>query len=278
MKHKKIYIAIIGLAFVGFLFVYFSNQQHDWRIIFFDIGQGDSILIQTNDGQDILIDGGPDSTVIYKLGEYLPFYDRTIDLVIATHPDADHIVGLIEVLNRYQVKKFLYTGIEDDSSIYATLQKIVNDRKVTAEITFAGQDLGIHELEVLYPLENISGQSFDNTNNTSIVLEIQSGEIKVLLTGDAEKEVEQLLVDTYDNLDIDILKLGHHGSNTSSIEEFILATKPEVAIVSAGEDNRYGHPARRVIKRAERLGTKILSTIEVGDIVINIDEQKYFAE
>lgn len=240
------------------------------KVTFFDVGQGDAIFISTSSHQHILIDGGPDSTILRKLGETLPFYDRTIDLIILTHPHADHLFGLIDVLKTYRVKQVMLTGIEFDSELYQQLYREINTSKVPVAYAHAGQIIlfnSSHDegLVVLYPFDDLRAQQEKNLNNSSIVLKY-IGDQEILFTGDAEKKLEKELMNSPFQLTSDILKAGHHGSKTSSNQEFIEMVSPREVIISVGE-NTFHHPSLETIKRFARQGIQISRTDIIGDIM-----------
>lgn len=229
-------------------------------------------------GQNVLIDGGPDNTVIKRLGENLTWWDKTIDLMILSHPHSDHVAGLAEVLKRYQVRKILYTGVVHNSPDYLAWLELIRARQIPLVIIDRPQKINLGEnnyLDILYPLESVLGREVDNLNNSSLMFKLVYGQTSFLFTGDAEIEVERLLVGTQDLpvgtqdfafLQANVLKLGHHGSDTSSSQEFLEAVNPEIAIIQVGKDNDFGHPSRRVLKRLERLGAKVFRTDLEGTI------------
>jgi len=293
MKKKSVLI-ILGtlfgfnvLAWIGV----FQLSRAGLEVTFFDVGQGDAIFIETPLGHQVLIDGGPDVSLLEKLGDEMPFWDRTIDLIILTHPEHDHIAGLIEVLKKYQVENVLWTGVLKDTAEFREWQRLIKEEGAKIYIAQAGQQIvwdatpdcrGSHprhlnprHLEILYPFENLENQSVKNTNNTSIISRLVYGENSFLLTGDAYKSVERELLGLAEQLDSDVLKVGHHGSKTSSAEEFIKEVSPEIAIISAGQDNSYGHPHQEVLETLEKYGITILRTDKDGDIKIISDGEDY---
>lgn len=273
MPHKLykilLILGIVASVAAVLLFWLYWRAPHNLEVDFLDVGQGDAILIKAPAGQNILIDGGPDKTVIKRLGENLPWWDKKIDLMILTHPHDDHVTGLIDVLKRYQVKKILYTGVAHNAPNYLTWLKLVRDKKSPLAIIDKEQtiDLGAGaKLEILYPDESFLNKTVDDLNQSSIVIKLTHGQNKFLLTGDAGELVEKNLVGRGADLTADVLKIGHHGSDTSSSEAFLDKIQPRLAIISVGEDNQFGHPNLRIIKRLERLEAKIYRTDENGTI------------
>lgn len=261
-------IFVVALFFASYLWL--TKQPRNLEVDFLDVGQGDAILIKSPFGQNILIDGGPDSLILKRLGENLPWWERTIDLIILTHPHDDHIVGFNEVLKRYEAQKIIYTGIVYDSPVYASWQKIVKDYQIPVVIIDRPQTINLGDncnLEILYPRQAVYGQGIDNLNNSSLVAKLACNGMKILLMGDAEQEEEKELVQASIDLSADIIKVSHHGSDTASSDEFLARVKPQYAIIEAGK-NDFGLPSLRVIKRLERLGAKVYRTDQNGTIIV----------
>ncbi len=247
------------------------------KIYFFDVGQGDSIFIEAPNGNQVLIDGGPDNSVLSELGKIMPFYDKDIDLVVLTHSDADHVTGLIEVLERYEVENIVYSNIVRKSSLYNAWQEAVAEERADIVDPVAGKiiDLGNDvRLAILHPAESLDGANKEKVNNDSVVLILKYGETEVLLTGDIEKQTERSVVLNGMSVDTDILKVAHHGSKTSTIEEFLTAVSPEVAIIQVGK-NRYGHPTSEVLNRLENFGIKYYRTDLDGTVKVTSDGKLY---
>lgn len=270
---KKILIflsTIVSLCLIiGSIYFYQSKSTNNLEVIFFDVGQGDSIFIETPKKFQILIDGGPDNTVIYKLGKYLPFYDRTIDLIILSHPHNDHLVGLVEVLKRYQVKKVLITSVEDHAPAYLAFWEEVKRQDIKVQIAVRGQLLDLEKdlsIEILSPFKFSESQVLEKLNNSSTVLKLKFNEINFLFTGDAEVDVEEELLSLNINLEADVFKAGHHGSDTSNTKKFLEAVNPNFFVISVRQNNKFGLPSLRVLNRVKRMGVEILRTDLLGDI------------
>ena len=258
-------VPIFGLSY---------SPPKELEVDFLDVGQGDAILIKSPFGQNILIDGGPDSKVIEELGKSLPFWDKRIDLMVLTHPHDDHVTGLIEVIKRYNVKKILYTGVVHDSPNYLAWLAAIRERKIPLVIIDRPQKIVLGDdcyMEIIYPRKNFLAQETDNLNNSSIVARLVYGQTKFLLMGDAEIEVEKELLADGADLSAQVLKVGHHGSDTSSGEEFLKAVSPQIAAIQVGKDNDFGHPSLRILKRLERAGAEILRTDKNGTIKLVSD-------
>ncbi|MCX6746392.1 MAG: ComEC/Rec2 family competence protein [Candidatus Parcubacteria bacterium] len=272
---------ILGSALlIIFLLIAFTahsqNQRQNLEVDFLDVGQGDSILIKTPYQQNILIDGGPDNKVLSALGKNLAFYDKDIDLVVLTHPHTDHVIGLVEILRRYKVKKVLLTEVKNNSPPYLALleeikkQNIETDKADGPKDIVLGQDL---DLKILYPLNDISQKNFENLNDSSIVAKLIYKNESFLFTGDAGLPVEQDLLASKVDLTANVLKVGHHGSKYSSSQEFLDAIKPQYAVIEVGANNSYGHPHLITVKRLEQDNIKIFRTDLNGTINFTSDGQ-----
>lgn len=273
-RREKIVLALtfffIFFSVLGFLF--WLGRDSGLKIYFFDVGQGDSIFIETENKKQILIDGGPDNSIIQKLPQAMSFWDRTIDLVILTHPDKDHIFGLLEVLKRYNVKAVVETGVRCEKGECLAWEDLKNHEKAVVISPKLGDSISLDEntkIFILHPFENQSGKEFSKTNNTSIVAKLIYGDASFLFTGDIEKQVEEKLILAGINIDSDYLKIPHHGSKTSSTDIFLDAVSPLAAFISLGLDNRYGHPHEEVVNRLEKYSIKYYRTDVSGDILLS---------
>lgn len=265
-------IVLISISIPVFLLAY--NPSDDLEVDFLDIGQGDAMLIKAPEGQNILIDGGPDSKIIDCLSDELPWWDRTIDLMILTHPHDDHVSGLIEVLKRYEVKKIAYTGVPHNSPSFLEWLKTIKEKNISLIIIDREQKITLGPdcfLEFLYPNQAIFGKKAVNLNNTSIINKLTYKHNKFLFTGDAEIELENILLNNNFDLKADVLKIGHHGSDTSSSEKFLKAVDPKFGIIEVGKNNKFNHPSLRVLKRLERMNIKTYRTDMDGTIRILSD-------
>ncbi len=221
-------------------------SDHRLQVSFLDVGQGDAIYIRTPAGQDILIDGGPSpQRLAQELSQKMPFWDRTIELVVSTHADADHLTGLVEALKRYKVKQIVSPGVAADTDLYREWLRFIKEKDVPEAVVEAGQRVRLDgglEFEVLNPFDG----SVDDTNAASIVLSLVFGDISFLFTGDLTAEADLELI--YRRLvpDITILKVAHHGSGGSTTSAFLAVNRPELAVIQVGKNN-YGHPKPEVI-------------------------------
>jgi competence protein ComEC len=289
-KDRKIIFVLVlfSILLLGcvFYFYYNQNRPHKFKVTFFDIGQGDASLIQFNNGQKMLVDCGKDKKILAKLGQTLPFYDRIIDYVLVTHPDLDHYGGCVDVLKNYQVKQVIINDHKKENDPYWREwdKTVKNESGATVKIMDKPEvwTIASSTLEFLSPDSSLSlTVAADDNNNYSIVFRLKNDRISFLFTGDMEEPVEQALVHKYCSvssttcpaLQADVLKVGHHGSDSASGQEFLNLVGPRIATVSVGKGNHYGHPSLRVLKKLERVGAEILRTDLKGDIMIPVDNQ-----
>lgn len=267
---------LVGLNILAWLAVFDLNQSN-LEVTFFSVGQGDAAFVETPQHRQILIDGGPDSTILEKLGEEMAFWDRTIDLVVLTHPEHDHIAGLLEVLASYRVKNVLWSGILRDTAEYRKWQNLIEAENANIYTARSGQRIkeGAVSFQVLHPFDDLAGRTVSDTNNTSVILRLVFGQNSFLLTGDAYQSVEKDLVRRGAIVEADVLKVGHHGSKTSTAAEFVAAVSPAIAVISAGRDNSYGHPHPEVLDTLTKYGINILRTDIQDDIKIISDGKNY---
>ena len=252
----------------------YSRKNNELKVVFLDIGQGDAILIQTPFGQDILIDGGPGTKIIHELDKHMGFWNRDIELMILTHPHADHVDGLVEVLKRYEVEKVLGYEINYNYSAFHEWLRLIKEKEIPFNRTKVGDKFILGEnlfLETLYPFSDITGQEFKDVNDASIINRLCYFETCFVLTGDASKEMELDLVNSGLNIKAEVLKVGHHGSKYSSDEAFLKLVNPKYAIIQSGKDNKHGHPHYITLKRLIDSGAEILRNDEKGEIICHTD-------
>jgi len=249
------------------------------HVCFMDVGEGDAILIRTPDGKTILLDGGPSPSVLMsELGRRLPFWDRRVDLVILSHPDDDHISGLLPVLERYDVGQVMEPGWKVEAPPYRAWEGLIQGRSIRRTFPRAGARLDLGRgawMTVLHPGYTWIKGSHADTNNNGLVIRLQMGKASFLFPADIEAEAERRLVSNRANLDCVVLKVPHHGSDTSLTEAFLRAANPQVGIISVGRDNRFGHPAAATIARLHDAGVLILRTDELGSIELTTDGRSY---
>jgi beta-lactamase superfamily II metal-dependent hydrolase len=283
---SKTKILAIATFIAAYLAVFFYSQAfgihttNQLQVSFLDVGQGDAIYIKAPNGNDMLIDGGRSSTTLTKkLKNVMAPGDGVIDIVLATHPDADHIGGLHMVLEKYSVGEFIEPGVPASSKLYTSLESDLVQHRVPQMLARTGMEIildaerGI-SFTVLAPFTVYEGE---DTNDASIVGILSYGEQTFMLTGDAGVAAETEIIENKNSainlptITADVLKLGHHGSRTSSSEAFLKATNSSVAIISAGCDNSYGHPHKEVTDRLARFQIPTLSTCISGTITFTTD-------
>jgi competence protein ComEC len=256
------------LLVVVLVFVFVSLPGEDLEVVFCDVGQGDAVLISKGYSQ-VLIDAGPDDSVLGCLEEHIPFWDRRIEMVVNTHADRDHIGGLDEVLSSYMVGRLVISEYGDNRDSMRVEELVERDNIPVWEAVDGGRlVLGDIEFEVLWPGRDSKGQVLgvsDKRNEVSVVLKMSYGEFDVALVGDIGFVVEEEIYDDFG--DVEVLKVGHHGSKHSSSSEFLDAVKPELSVIQVGK-NSYGHPSPEVIERLEKVGSRVMRNDKDGDVVV----------
>ncbi len=253
-RKMKWILSLLLLAAVLVTGTAFTLPDNKLHVSFLNVGEGDAILIQKGNRQ-ILIDGGPGPQAVgVELGKKMPFWDRDIDLVILTHPHQDHLGGLVDVIRDFRVKKVIFTHLEYQSPLYTEWLQLIQEKNIEAVNTTAGWQIDMGDgviLQVLNPPEQLfSGTSSDMDNN-GIVLRLCSGEVSFLLCADIMREAEMELISTRADLAATVLKVAHHGSGTSTTGEFLSVAEPQLAVISVGYDNKFGHPDAGVLNRLE---------------------------
>ncbi|MFA5001050.1 MAG: ComEC/Rec2 family competence protein [Candidatus Paceibacterota bacterium] len=280
MKYRWFFIFLL-LIFTTtvWLAIWWETPSQYLTVNFLDVGQGDAILITAPNRKQVLIDGGPNQTVVRELGQVMPFFDHSIDLVMASHPDQDHIGGLPEVFNRYQVAGFIEPKFPAKTSVYQNLQEKIKEEESTHLIAQVGTKIILGRdvsLEILsakpWQLGPRGGQP--DTNNSSIVARLTYASTTFLFTGDLPtKASDQLAWAQASKIKADVLKVSHHGAKSSNSFLFLKTVKPEYAVISVGVDNRYGHPSVETLAWLETVGAEILQTKDLGTITLKSDGQ-----
>ena len=279
---KVIIVSVIAIAVLLGLNLYDGGIKNLkaglLTIAFLDVGQGDSILIRTPQEKNILIDGGPDNSVVFELDKIVPSYDREIDAMILTHPHADHVDGLVDVLKDYKVDEIYYTGVSHTAPDYIEWLKEVREKNIPINIVKKALTLNLEpdlNLEFLYPFDHdFTNEVIDDLNNSSIVNKLIYKNTKFLFTGDAAEAEESEILQSGQDISADVLKVGHHGSKTSTSDAFLKAINPVYAIISVGLGNSFGHPHYRTLSKLNDLGAKVLRTDEKGTIIMQSDGEK----
>lgn len=286
LKRKEQGLFIILFLFILNIFAWieiYNLRKVGTEVMFFDVGQGDSIFIETQNKHQVLIDGGPNSAILKKLAKEMPFYDRTLDLVILSHPEKDHFTGLIEVLKRYKVDNIMWTGVVRETAEWKEWNALIKKEGARVVIAQAGKKVLFPKtnshIDILYPFLNFEGKKIKDSNNTSIVAKFFApGNNNFVFTGDIEKEGEENLVNSDLDITATVLKIAHHGSKTSSSEDFLEKVSPELAVISAGRDNKYGHPHSEVLANLAKFGIQVKRTDKDGDIKFIIKDNNLYYE
>ncbi|MFH1012678.1 MAG: MBL fold metallo-hydrolase [Candidatus Peregrinibacteria bacterium] len=256
------------------VFSFWDVVGHGLEVSVLDVGQGDAILISTPDYKNILIDAGPGSQVIDPLGGAMGFFDKTIDLFVLTHPHRDHLGGILDVMQKYKIKRVMLTGAVSHDPFYESFLEEIKAQNVEIVMPSQERDIQVGQgvyLDVLYPLQGQSllGQEAGNLNNTSIAIRVMRQtsdglENLVMLSGDAEQEEELEILLSGQDLRGEVLKLGHHGSRTATSNPWLQAVGPREVIVSAGLDNTFGHPHPETLEKVKELD--MWNTMEQGSL------------
>lgn len=277
----KIRVTIFFLAVFSLVFSLFFSKEyfrpHLLKVSFYNVGQGDSIFIETPDRYQVLIDGGRGPKVLEEIGNDMPFYDRTIDLVIPTHPDSDHVTGLVDILERYEVKNILIPRIQAGTVVFKRLLEGIEHEG--AHVREAMRQEGVQKItlpgnvhfEILNPLE---GEVYKNNNDSGAVTLFSYGSIDILLLADVSAKKEETLIPLIPK-GIEILKVAHHGGQSSLNFNFLKAVSPQISVIPVGENN-YGHPSHEVLKTLNSLGSKIWRTDREGTLTILSDGKTYW--
>lgn len=276
-KIKLTILAALAVATVLIWQQVFAKQESQLLLVeFFDVGQGDSIFIEAPNGNQVLIDGGPSDRVLEKLSKVMGYFDKSLDLVILTHPDSDHLNGLIEVLKHHQVGQILASAAQVKTAQFDEWQKIISKKQILLKYARAGQRIKISPqiyLDIVYPFTN-KLQEVKKANNWSVVSRLCYSEICFLLPGDIEAPQENILAKTRFNLKSQVLKLAHHGSKTSSTDLFLAKIKPDLVVISVGKNNRFGQPHLEVLERLKTYTSQIRRTDDSSDIKLKTDGKR----
>lgn len=283
-KISIILFVLLGNLFTWSIFLHENNREF-LTVNFLDVGQGDAIFIEAPNGKQVLIDTGPDDSIVRTLHSFLPYYDRHFDQIITTHPDLDHIGGTPTILERYKIDYYSFFKESSQSEITKKIENLLFEKGITLSYLEAGDRIMIDEkagifLDILWPSSKFQTEE---KNDLSIVAKLTYQQTSFLMMGDASIKIENFLLEEFgDKLDIDILKLGHHGSKTSSAYSFIEITSPQKVVISASANNNYGHPHKEVLENLQKylIQKKIKSedfikkTSDLGSIVFQSDGEK----
>lgn len=284
---------LIGSLICGAIIFLFTIATQvlgkDTKIVFCDVGQGDATYIRIKNSIDMLIDAGPDNSVLTCLGKYMPFYDHTIEIALLTHPDKDHLFGFVEVVKRYSIKTFFINPINKDSETFRSFLKAAQDKHISFTFPVQGDLFKIAGVRLLFywPTQSfidnqirwsddtIWGNPLAETNDFSFITLLQMGNQSILSTGDTSPSVLNTLSEDPFFLstvpDVSILKVPHHGSQNGLTRKFLELADPRVSMISVGKRNSYGHPSKSVLDMFEATNRIYLRTDKEGSIVFSTD-------
>lgn len=276
-KIKQKVISVLVLTII-LIIAWFQDQAQDdispdLFVYYLNVGQGDSALIESPNGVQVLIDAGKGDAVIKELENIMPFWDRDIDILVLSHGDLDHIGGFFDILDSYEVGQIIRADTVIDSKYLEELLRKARDSGISIQELGEGDKIILDQTNGIYfDIYSPVKESLLDENETSLVMELIYHENEFLFTGDATTETELNLIKKYsDKINSDILKVGHHGSKTSTSELFLEKVTPDYSILSYGE-NSYGHPNSEVLERLGKLGGQIFETKDRATIVARSDE------
>ena len=274
-KKYRLFLLVLLLLLVDTLLLRL-DWQNSRRVLTFamlNVGQGDALFIESPTGTQIMFDGGPARKVLGPLAGVMSPFDRTIDAIVITNPDADHIGGFSDILKNYKIGLVLEPGTLNDSKTFQNLKTEIKNQNISNILARKGMRLHIGGgafIDILFPDRDVSSWE---TNDGSVVARLSYGDTSIMLTGDATKKTEKIILE--ENLSTELestfLKVGHHGSRTSTSSSFVKTVSPEYALISAGKDNKYGHPHQDTLSALSQFGAKIIRTDLSGSIIIKCD-------
>lgn len=269
-------LVLIISAFVLYSVVKHENRKGVLTFAVLDVGQGDALYIESPNGTQVIVDGGPGKALMREINKVVPWYDRNIDMIVVTNPDKDHYEGFIPLIKKYSVRSAMFSGTESVTDEFSYLKKVIVDRGIETLIAVRGQKIDIGSgayLEIFFPDRDVSGLS---PNDGSIIMRLVYGETSVLLTGDTTARIEEFILGLDSvRLKSTIFKLAHHGSKTSNTEDFLNAVDPEWIVISSGLNNSYGHPHKEVVETFENQNVPTYNTCNNGRIVFESDGKTF---
>jgi competence protein ComEC len=280
-KCKKYNLLVFALILlIGTIYLFCLDWQDSHRKFTFamlNVGQGDGFFIESPTGTEVLVDAGPPGKIMGELPQVMSPFDKSIDAIMISHPDADHISGFLDVLKNYKVKDFFDPGISDDSKTYQNLRSEVKRQNIPTILARRGMRLDLGGgvvIDILFPDRDVSTW---NTNDGSIVARLSYNNISVMLTGDATTKTEKIILqeNSPQKLQSTILKVSHHGSRSATSPDFVQAVSPVDAFISVGENNKYGHPHQETLDTLALFGVKIFRTDELGTVILKSDGKNY---
>lgn len=270
VKKYRLLLLILLLLMVNFFVFYqdFKNSHRGLTFAMLNIGQGDALFIESPTGTQILVDGGPPRKILSELSRVMSPFDRKLDGILITNPDQDHIAGFLDVLKIYKVGMALEPGTLNDSKTYRNLEEEMKRKNIRSILARSGMKLhlgGGATMEILFPDRDVS--TWPN-NDGSVVARLSYGNTSVMLMGDASKRTEEIVLGEKRKLQSTVLKVGHHGSRSSTSEDFVRAVSPKYALISDGRNNKYGHPHQETLNTLASFGAKVFRTDILGTIVM----------
>jgi len=277
-KKKHIWAYAFFILIVCNIFVWhllFAKNNGLLTVAVLDVGQGDGIYVESPSGHQMLVDAGPQGKILKALPSAMSFYDKSIDVIVITNPDADHIAGFIDILKNYKVGLVVEPGTFNKSATYAKIEQMIAEKNIPRILAKRGMKIhmgGGAVFTVLFPDRDVSNWS---VNDASVVGRLTYGKTSIMLTGDSTKKTEGIILseNQASGLKSDVLKVGHHGSRTSTSPDFVSAISPVYAVMSDGKENSYGHPHKETLSTLEKFKVKILRTDLLGTIIIKSDGQ-----
>ncbi len=277
---RNFWILLVSVLILGNILVWSllsGSREKQFSVSFYNVGQGDSALIQTPDGYNILVDGGPNNKVSEYLNKDLPVNDRELDLVILTHPQSDHMYGLINVVKNFKVKKIITTSASNTTSEYKLWIDTVKNKGLNLNFAKAGNSITLTDnvtLKFNWP-DTDGKQEAADLNMASVVLTVSYNDLDILMTGDADMQVQPY---SDASKEIEVLKVPHHGSKTSLKQDFLEKINPKVSVISVGKSNSYGHPNPLLLEQLGKIKSKVFRTDLSGTIKIVSDGQKWYTQ
>lgn len=271
-----IFTFLLLIANVFLVSVDWQNSHRGFTFAMLDVGQGDALFIETPSGVQIMFDAGPPKSILGPLAKVMSPFDKSIDAFVITNPDTDHIGGLTDILKNYKVGTVFESGTLTDSKLYQNVREEMKRQNIPDILVSRGMRLDMGDsvfIDILFPDRDVSEWA---TNDGSVVAKLTYGKNSIILTGDATAKTEKIILseNTSSQLKSTILKVGHHGSRTSSSVPFIKVVSPQYALISVGKDNTYGHPHQETLDTMVQFGAKILRTDILGTIVMKCDTIK----
>lgn len=272
-ENMKVKIGIVTFCIVfifGYaIYQYFTVFDGKLHIIFCDVGQGDGIYIRTPNGTDIVIDAGRDDRILSCLSSHMPFWDKTIELAFATHPDADHIAGFLYILQGYKVNHYNTVEVKKDTGVFMKINTILEKQRVPVRYLTAGDVYTLSDgviIKTFWPTDSFIKKKDSDANRYSLVQLLSYKKFDTILNGDIESDILNSIFSS--GVGVDVFKLPHHGSRTGIDSRTFTLIKPRLSIISAGKNNSYGHPHQEVISELEKYHLKYLRTDQVGEVEV----------